>query len=71
MGMKRIILKSRKAYDVDEADLSKEVEQQLTITTAGEVYFLAKNCEQLQSGKGHCRKRQVSIGIETIYRIPV
>lgn len=62
MGMKRIILKSRKAYDVDEADLSKEVEQQLTITTACEVYFLAKNCEQLQSGKGHCRKRQVSIG---------
>lgn len=62
METKKIKLVSRKAYNTSEPDFSKEVEQQLTITTSGMVWFSAKNCEQLQNCNGYCRKRQVSIG---------
>ena len=62
MGIKKIKLISRRAYDTNDSNLSKEVEQQLTINETGRVWFSAKNIEQLISGKGHCRKRQVSIG---------
>lgn len=62
METKKIKLVSRKAYNKSEPDFSKEVEQKLTITATGMVWFSAKNCEQLQNGNGYCRKRQVSIG---------
>ena len=41
---------------------SEEVEQFLTITASGRVWFSARNYRQHCDGKGFCRKKQVSIG---------
>lgn len=41
---------------------SDEVEQFLTITSSGRVWFSARNYQQHCTGKGFCRKKQVNIG---------
>ncbi len=42
--------------------LTQEVEQQLKITSLGEVSFTARNYEQHIAGEGLCRKKQINIG---------
>lgn len=39
-----------------------EVEQHLTISSSGQVWFSARNYEQYHEGKGFCRKKQLNIG---------
>lgn len=40
-----------------------EVEQYLTISSTGRVWFSARNYQQYCNGKDYCRKKQVNIGI--------
>ena len=46
-----------------EPALSDEVEQRLTISSSGRVWFSARNYGQYQDGKGFFRKKQLNIGI--------
>ena len=39
-----------------------EVEQHLTVSSNGRVWFSARNYEQYTEGKGFCRKKQLNIG---------
>lgn len=39
-----------------------EVEQHLTVSSNGRVWFSARNYEQFAAGKGFCRKKQLNIG---------
>lgn len=39
-----------------------EIEQYLTISGTGRVWFSAKNFQQFSDGGGYCRKKQLSIG---------
>lgn len=41
---------------------TKEVEQRLTISSSGRVWFSAVSFQQYKSGKGFCRKEQMHIG---------
>lgn len=43
-------------------DDNEEVEQYLTISSNGRVWFSARNYKQYMDGKGYCRKKQLSIG---------
>jgi len=43
-------------------ELTAEVEQHLTVSSAGRVWFSAKNYKQYLEGKGFCRKKQINIG---------
>ena len=43
-------------------DKSEEVEQYLTVSSSGRVWFSARNYEQYCAGKGFCRKKQLNIG---------
>ena len=58
---------------------SDEVEQNLTVSSSGRVWFSARNYAQYIEGKGLCRKRQLNIGewkarflislVSNIYRV--
>lgn len=41
---------------------TEEVEQHLTISSSGHIWFSARNIEQWEAGKGFCRKEQLNIG---------
>ena len=41
---------------------SDEIEQHLTVSSSGRVWFSARNYEQYCSQKGFCRKKQLNIG---------
>ncbi len=43
-------------------DKSDEVEQHLTVSSSGRVWFSARNYEQYVAEKGFCRKKQMNIG---------
>lgn len=43
-------------------DKSDEVEQHLTVSSSGRVWFSARNYDQYVAGKGFCRKKQINIG---------
>lgn len=43
-------------------DKSDEVEQHLTVSSCGRVWFSARNYEQYVAEKGFCRKKQLNIG---------
>lgn len=43
-------------------DANDEVEQYLTVSSTGRVWFSARNYQQYQNNDGFCRKKQVSIG---------
>ena len=45
-----------------EPKATDEVEQHLTISASGRVWFSARNYEQYLAGKGFCRRKQVNIG---------
>lgn len=45
-----------------EPDANDEVEQYLTISSTGRVWFSARDYQQFCDGKNYCRKKQVSIG---------
>jgi len=49
------------AYGLTPAP-TDEVEQHLTVSSSGWVWFSARNYKQLQQGKGFCRKKQIRIG---------
>ena len=40
-----------------------EVEQHITISSSGRVWFSARNFAQYNEGKGFCRKKQMNIGV--------
>ena len=43
-------------------DKADEVEQHLTVSSTGRVWFSARNYEQYCTGRGFCRKKQLNIG---------
>lgn len=61
-GVKSVRIISNKECHGFEPDLTMEVEQKLTITESGRIWFSAKNYDQHNSGDGCCRKKQLSIG---------
>ena len=42
---------------------SDEVEQHLTVSTTGQVWFSARNYLQYTEGRGFCRRKQLNIGL--------
>ena len=43
-------------------DLSEEVEQHLTVSASGRVWFSVRNYQQYRDNKGFCLKKQLNIG---------
>ncbi len=44
-----------------EPNADEEVEQYLTISSTGRVWFSAQNYQQYCNGKDYCREKQVSL----------
>lgn len=62
MGIKSIRLISNNICYGPEPHKTDEVEQHLTVSGNGQVWFSARNYEQYCEGKGFCRKKHVDIG---------
>ena len=60
--LKSVRIKSNNICYGPEPDDNDEVEQYLTITATGRVWFSARNYNQYLIDDGFCRKKQVSIG---------
>ena len=59
--IKSIRIESKNICYGPEPGANDEVEQCLTISSTGRVWFSARNYQQYCNGKGYCRKKQVSI----------
>ena len=62
IGLQSIRLVSNNICYGPAPEPEDEVEQYLTISSSGRVWFSARNFEQYHQGKGFCRKKQLNIG---------
>lgn len=61
-GIKSIRLISNNMSVFGHNSPTDEVEQHLTVSSSGRVWFSARNYEQYCRGKGFCRRKQLNIG---------